>query len=199
VLKLKSFCFLYLCVAQNFQMPALRAWIHRLLIHGNEKFKLFYSSSVCVLLSVVFCLSLNLNEYHRYSLLLSWLASLGLFFGKNSLTQSLSCYFLLTPVINNFSPLNPISILVNALYAPVIGLIIFPMSLMTFLIHPLRFLTDKLWMVINNTNFFLTNFITPPQEKSSSTELIFLWLLALLVNLWLIQKENKKKATLCCA
>ncbi len=185
--------FLFVCCCQ-FQMPALRAWIQRLFFVINEKYKLNHSMATGLLLSLIFCLALSPQEFHRISLLLSGLACMGLQLGRNSFTQSLFCYFLLIPILSTLSAIHPWSILINSLYSPLIGTVLFPASLLSFIIKPISFGTDFIWSWILTSNQILETLTPELQLQSFTVQPLYLWLYLLSLNLILIAFQSRKRS-----
>ena len=84
---------LFLFVFQTqFQITALRAWIFLVFNFFNKKLKLFIKPTELIFLSVLFCLTISPNQYHSFSLILSWLACLGIYWGRSSISQAFTMW-----------------------------------------------------------------------------------------------------------
>lgn len=75
------------------------------------------------------------------SFLMSWMCSLALSFPFGPLP--FRCFLFLYP----FAPGAPVAVFWNAVITPVIGNLLFPLCLASFLLHPLTALCDRLWEV----------------------------------------------------
>lgn len=136
--------FLY-CGVCKLEPPVVRAFMALLLSLLNKKFKLFWSPGRVTHLAGLSSLALFPEWLFSKSLLLSWLASLSLIHSKNGLTQSALCYLLLMPILIEFSPLSPWTIAINFFFSSLIGLLLFPLAALSFLISPVHTLTDLMW------------------------------------------------------
>ena len=192
---LKNLILLGLVVVCQFQAPALRAWCY-LFINGiNKKKRLFLKPPALLLLTIIFCLSVNPPFFQSMSLPLTWLACLGIGLGKNSFTQSFFCFLFLQPIISQWGSPSPLTIGVNAFITPLVGMILFPASLFCFFLPFLTPLVDKLW----NFLFYLAKTLSPSLTLSESQNLsegkLWIWLYALVLNIsfmgWEFYKDNK--------
>ncbi len=127
--------------------PVTRALFAFCLFRFSESKKLFLSSTFVTHLSGFLCLIYNPSWVHSSSLQLSWLASLSQN-TKTSLKKCILTYFIILPIINRWQELHYLTIIINWLISPLIGAILFPLSFLSVLFHPLHFLTDKLWNII---------------------------------------------------
>ena len=183
------FIFVLCC---QIQMPALRAWIFVITLTLSKKLKLFNSHPLNILLSILFCLTLDLQSFFKISLPLSWLASLALYIGRNSFTQSVLCYFLLLPVLFNFQFLHPWTILINAFLTPVLCFFLFPMSLLSFFFSFLIPWTDQLWEGLFKLSSILSSSMKTADIPTSTPSPLLNWLYPSLLNLFLIFKIRDK-------
>lgn len=177
----------------NLQMPVVRAWVHWMLSYGNEKWRLQYQPLLITLLSVVFCVGWHPNSINSFSLLLSWLATLSIQISRTPLQQSILCYFLLIPVLLHLQLTHPITILINMLYAPLVGFILFPASLITYVIGPLSHWVDKIWELFWVMNQALLTFTPQLIQPTAKIDKEFLWLWALCVNFFAIHWQRIKR------
>lgn len=181
--------FLLVCCSQ-FQMPALRAWIMILVSLLNKKLKLFNSPPFNLLLSIIFCLSINPQSYFQLSLPLSWLASIAIAVAKNSFSQSFLCYLLLTPILTNIQLNHPWVILVNSFLTPFLCLLLFPLSLLSFLFSPFTFFVDQVWQFIFYIHSELSPNLNTPEINYKFKSPMLIWLYPSFLNLLLIHKNK---------
>lgn len=184
-----SFLFVMNC---QFKTPLLRAWLHYAISDFNSLLRLFIPSSTVLLLSVLICLSHQPEQFKSVSLLLSWLASLGIQKGKNPFTQSFLIYIFTFPILLSIYPLSIWSILINTFLAPPIGWILFPVSLLSFFFKFLIPLTNQLWSLL----FYLLEWVSIAFPKTllepyKLPELLY-WMYALVLQLTLHRIGAKK-------
>ncbi len=129
--------------------PITRALFSFCLFRFSESKKLFLNSNIVTHLSGFLCLIYNPSWINSTSLQLSWLASLSQN-AKTSLRKCFLTYFIILPIINRWQEIHYITIIINWLFAPLIGAILFPLSFLSAFFHPLHFLTDTLWDIIFN-------------------------------------------------
>ncbi len=175
-----------------FPITALRAWFFLLIQKLNKACSLHYSNTDQLLLSILLCLFIFPNQYQSAALPLSWMASLGLQLGKNSMSQSTWIYFLTLPILCSFQWLSPWTILVNAFLAPAVGSVLFPASFFTFVFPLITSITDSLWGLFH----WLTSVLTP-KLQSQQTPLPALphfqyWIYCLLLHFGMSKKINKR-------
>ena len=179
------FLFVFVLTCQ-FQAPALRAWCCLILNNFNQKKKLFLKPSALLFVAVIFCLCLNRDFFYGMSLPLSWLACIGLSFGKNNMTRSFFCFLFLQPIISQWGAPSLLTIGINAFLTPVFALVLFPASLFCFLLPFLSPVVDQCWRIL----FFFTENISTeltlfePQDFFGKR--LWIWIYALGLNLVLI-------------
>lgn len=183
-------------LSSHLQWPVFRAWLFLSIRQMNRIRKWRIPSEQLLLVSVIFCLSLNPSSYHSFSLPLSWLAGLGLILGKNKLSQSFFIYLMMAPLLFSLSPLSPWSIVVNAFVAPWIGAILFPASFMCFLLPPLTKWVDPLWQTFMTTCSYLSPLLATSTTPWPLLPQLILWMYCLLLHMSIFYKNNHKKALL---
>ena len=139
----------------NFHPPVLRALFSFLLLKISGSYKLFWSPTLITHLSGILCLIHSPSWVFSPSLHLSWIASLAQHLSPSRLKKSLLTYLIILPVCNRWQFLHPFTVFINWILAPFIGSVLFPLSLLTVLFHPLSPMTDKLWKgILNGLSFF---------------------------------------------
>ena len=134
----------------NLHPPVLRALFSFLLLKINTSYKLFWNSSLITHFSGILCLIYSPSWVFSPSLHLSWLASLAQNSSPSRLKKSLLTYMIVLPICNRWQFLHPFTVFINWALAPFIGSVLFPLSLLTILFHPLCPLVDTLWTGVLN-------------------------------------------------
>lgn len=135
-------------VLVNLQAPVLRALLGFGFAYLNRLKKYFWRAHTVTFLSGTLCLCLVPLWSYSYSLLLSWTTSLVLAVAQeqapkdHSLIQSTLIYVFLLPVLLSFNCPAPTSIIFNVIAAPVLGFLLFPLSLVCFFIPWLTSVAD---------------------------------------------------------
>lgn len=153
---------LYTLVAKN-HPPIFRALVAYFLLHLSYSLRLFWSPQWRVMLSGIVCLIINPNWISSISLQMSWIGALVFTFSSYSriMTHCL-CYVALLPIISQWMPLHPLTILLNWILFPVISITLFPLSILSFFVPIFYTISDLLWTFIIQ---FLA-FIQPYLQKS---------------------------------
>lgn len=141
----------------NFSPSIMRAGIFYILLSLNKKYKLNIKT-INVLLITLF-ISLLLNPFlitkvgFQYSFIISFFLILSGEILKNKskgislLLVSIIAFFSSIPIsINNFFQLNFLSIIYNLLFVPFVSVIVFPLSLVSYIFKPL----DKILMIFTS-------------------------------------------------
>ena len=143
----------------NLHPPVLRALFSFLLLKISLFHKLFWSASLITHLSGILCLVYSPSWISSPSLHLSWLASLAQNSSSSRLKKSLLTYLIIFPICNRWRFLHPFTVFVNWLVAPLIGSVLFPLSLLAVLFQPLLFITDPIWEGFLNLLFLFQRMI----------------------------------------
>jgi ComEC/Rec2-related protein len=154
-------------VATGLQSPALRSWFFWLFRLGNRQLKLHWTNVWATFFSIPLTLIWTQTSI---SLALSWCAALALHvpLDKESLLRRSTIVYLATaPILCFFAPPAPVTILFNASIGPLLGFILFPASLLSYLIPPLVEITDKMWSLL----FLIANEAAPPITTHFRTSL----------------------------
>jgi predicted membrane metal-binding protein len=162
-------------LASNLQPPVTRALLQRgcawFFRRSNRRFTSLHLQLISGLLTV----ALFPGWWLSLSFLMSWLCALALSVpmpSKNPLWRAAAIYLLLIPAMASIQFPHPASILFNVVFAPILGLILFPMSLLGFS-HPLlAHLCDLGWQTL----FWIFSRIPMPDNRAG---LVFssLWLI----------------------
>ena len=179
------FLFIFVMTCQ-FQLPVVRAWIQSLLVHINRKWNLQIPKPFLLFLSILSSLIISFESYRSLSLPMSWVACLGIQFGRNNWSQSLYSYLLMLPIISSFAVLSPLTVVINSLFAPLIGLILFPLSLLSFFISGLSFYVDKIWFLFLWAGKEVAPLLTNPEPHPLLPHHTLNWLYPFLMNMLLI-------------
>jgi competence protein ComEC len=155
------------CLATLCQPPAVRSLLLLSLVSFTKQQKRFPSPVILVFISCAFSVCIFPQWIFSRSLLMSLLAALTIavmseFWGKNHdsipemfATQA-TIYLVMAFCLWGFSNLHPLSILMNMIFAPLIGAVIFPLALLVILLPPLGFLFDvamnALIWILQNTS-----------------------------------------------
>lgn len=181
----------------GFQPPVVRALCSQLLNHFQSSKKLFWSPPAVTLFAGLITLIIAPNWWKSISLQLSWVASLCLQIptdGKHlsrRIKQQLCIFVLMFPLLMQFAPPHPVSIIYNLIAAPFIGVVMFPASAAAMLFPNALNFIDYLW-----SWFF--NFLEFSVPRSSALEpiklgsLAFIWAYVFAINIFFIIREQRR-------
>jgi competence protein ComEC len=130
-------------------------------------------------LALITSLALFPNWWTSLSFIMSAVCSLGLTLpvrSKRPITQATLVYILMALPIFSLQTPHPASILFNVLFAPILGTLLFPMSLVDFLHASLAALSDRAWQGL----FFIFENIPLP-DSHEGTVFSVGWLILYLV------------------
>lgn len=167
----------------------------------NERLQLAWAQVQILLMSGLLALGFLRDRRELLSLSLSWLLGLALLrmntvHLESSLYRSLwkntFAYLLIAPGLLPFSLPHPASILCNIVFAPIMGLILFPVSLLALLVPPLAPLTDHLWRGVSLLVSHITTVIPQGLEPCSiPLFIIFIYVAALTLSAWKREIQNQ--------
>jgi hypothetical protein len=170
---------LLFALASNLQPPITRALVHRAWAFTINRRGQHLKGLHLQLLSGLTTLAFFPGWWSSLSFLLSWLCALALSFplpSKNPLWRAFLVYVLLVPALLAVQTPQPASILFNALFAPLLGAALFPLSLLGFF-HPwFALLSDWSWR-----SLFLLFSIMPMPEAAGGILFSGAWLFAYVV------------------
>ena len=176
ILIIYSFC----CLLEP---PVVRALLQLQIYYIDNKWRFNWSRGKQILLSGLWSLCLFPEWLHSYSLILSWLASLAISLNKKLRWQSLSCYFILIPVLAQWTFTHPITILVNWLFTPILSFVFFPATLVNLVLPFFAPGTTWLYSSLIDILHFIHQWIPVVVKKNGPPGSIsFLWLY-----LWFVQ------------
>ncbi len=194
LLTLTGFAFI-----SGLQPPVVRSWISLYLPFTFRRWA--WRSSFSIWMAGILSLTINPTWISSLSLQLSWACALGLqmpAFWKwpKSLCRSLWIFLFLYPLLWS-SPKSFLSPLCNWLLAPVIGLLLFPLSLFAMLFHQLAFITDWSFEAFNMSLFWLEPLlvVAPQAERPLLVEFRWLWVFVLQFAVYFI--EIRRERNIC--
>lgn len=150
----KNICLLFLCIycaLNRFEPPIFRAFIFLLCLDYFNRKNLRIGPLWVFFLSYLLCLCFQSQWLHSLSFTLSCLSSLILLvFNKSQLKhillrqlgiQCISALFFSMGASQFF-----LFFVCNLIFSPIFSIILFPLSLLAFLIPKLQFASDRLWL-----------------------------------------------------
>jgi competence protein ComEC len=172
---------LFVCIC-NFSPPIVRAWFGHMIRELSKEQKLFYSAIHVVAISGTICLIIFVEWLTSLSFILSWGAAFYISLpAKSSLKKHLIIYVGLLPLLVGLQTQHPLTVLVNWLFAPLLGFILLPASLLAFVLPQFIFATDFLWQIF----IYSTQLIADNMPISNSTQIKtpywYLWLYIFLI------------------
>ncbi len=135
------------------QPPTVRAMVNLSVAENAVSQNLFWTKAQQTMLGGLLTLFLFPAWASSHSFVMSWAASFALATNQHDVKSwryHFWVYFVLFPIFLPLSPLNPISILTNLLFAPVVGAVLFPFSLFAFLGSGPAHLVDILWQIFDS-------------------------------------------------
>jgi predicted membrane metal-binding protein len=196
-----GFLLILFALINQLRAPVTRALIAIFLKTFNRSLNLQWTRLQIITASgfatLIFCRTL----FDLQALLLSWLATLALTALENKdrswfqvLFTQARAYILILPALLPLSVPTPISIFCNWLLAPVLGSVLFPISILGFLFHPLLPITDWIWKIAKVTLLWIAS-VTPEGTSPISVSPVALWIyLALLTfSFWFFQERSARR------
>ena len=199
-----SFLIFYMFLT-NFTPSVIRATFLFIILSINKLFDLKINPLISIL--IILDLMLLKNPYYIYNVgfILSFLVSISLIiFGK--ITNNYKNYFVkifiislisflisIPIMINNNNEINLLSPLINVIFVPFISIIIFPLSLLTFVFKVLNPLLQILIDIEENMIMFFNkiNIFTIILKELNIKAIIFYYILIIFVIKKLINKKYK--------
>jgi ComEC/Rec2-related protein len=149
--RLSSAALLLFTLLTGLQAPCARAYIQFLLNWCNKKQKLFWRPWHVTLISGLLCLVLFPQWILSSSLMMSWVCALAISMTARSdspVKQQIMIYFALLPIVASLSAPHPFVILINLVFTPLFGLVVFPLVLLSLVFPPLTLFVDRIWSLI---------------------------------------------------
>ncbi len=94
--------------------------------------------------------------------------------------------------INNFHEINLLSPIINIIFVPLVSFIIYPLSLITFIIRPLDELFLQLTKILETLSLITNNINTTITLKHISTSFLIIYYLTITYTLYKLQKKQIK-------
>jgi ComEC/Rec2-related protein len=157
-LALLFFLFSY-CLLTGLQAPVVRSFFGLLLFEISHRFRWNWDSGKTQLFTGLLLLFLIPHWIFHFSFYLSWLASLGFLLsplikkGSPNLWQkwllyALCCFLIQTLLTLSFGNFNAIGVVTNSLFAPILGILLFPISLAPAVFPFLSLWADRIWALL---------------------------------------------------
>lgn len=189
----------------GWQAPAIRAVVGRWLNQLALRFHLHWSPLQTTWYTGWLTWALFPAWSQSFSLLLSWAASLSLAMASQFNTDGfrqewkihLLVYLSLVPLLLPFSPPHPFSILCNWLIGPLLGVLLFPLSLLAFLIPAVTPLCDMIWQISADIVIWASQW-TPANSTKVQTPILLLWSYLLILNILAMTVETLLKRKNAC-
>lgn len=185
--KLTSFSLIFFCLfcyslLSGWQPPAVRALSTLILQHLNSRLSLFWSGSHVTWVAGLLTWALFPQWGYSFSFLLSWGASLALTLLPDSYSLKiydqwkthLLVYLLLVPLLTPFGGTHPLSVLCNWILGPIFSIILFPVSLIAFILPFTSQWIDWVWLFSEKTISYTGQWI-PHFEFKADVSVVFLW------------------------
>ncbi len=119
------------------------------------------------ILSGAISLFLIPHWHHSLSFYLSWVTGITLSLSRfSNFVLCTLIYLLIAPLLGDLGLSDPLSILLNALLAPIMGMLLFPVSAITFLFPPLLPISEFLWSLFIAFLKVLQPFLREPQSTN---------------------------------
>lgn len=184
---------LLLTLVTQFQAPGVRALFHIGLQNLNKKWKLNWLPSQTCLLTGLLSLTFCPDWWSSPSLRLSWAASLALSVNPQDILRTqLRIYLFLFPLLLPFSFSHPISVPINLLLSVPLGFLLFPLSLLAFLVPGLSKIVDLLWQGLEWTVSWVGYLPAMPSWHPSQVSYTWMWGYLLSLNLFLIHQQLRQ-------
>lgn len=180
------------------QPPVVRSWISLYLPFVLRKWG--WRSSIRIWMAGLLSLCVNPTWITSLSLQLSWACALGLNMPAfwrlpRALCRSIWIFIFLYPLLWS-TPKSYLSPLCNWLLAPIIGLLLFPLSFVGMLIHKLSFITDFAFFYFDRMMLMLEPLLilAPQADQPLFAELRWLWVFVLQFIVYWMEIRRERSA-----
>lgn len=133
-----------------------------------------------------------------FSLLMSWICALVMsLLTKDKWLTAVGLYTMLFPVLLNWSPAHPLTIVLNLAVAPVVGFVALPLCLLSLVFPSLAWVLDQMW----NPFIQLLNLLAPILRTTDSarTDLLLIYFCLVVCHLiWEFLYVSKQRTLACC-
>ncbi len=193
----KTFVLSAFALMTGFQAPVVRALCSQLLNHFQSSNKLFWSPPAVTLFAGIITLTIAPAWWKSISLQLSWVAALCLQIPTQNeswgrkIKQQLYIFVLMFPLLMQFAPPHPVSILYNLAVAPFLGVVMFPASAAAMLFPDALGFVDIVW-----SWFF--GFLEVSIPRSGTLEpikfgsLLLIWAYVFGINIYFVTREQRQ-------
>jgi hypothetical protein len=185
---------LLFAMANRFQPPVFRALALLSLARANSHFRLGWTRAQMVAVAGMISLCVCADRRALASLSLSWTASLALSLAsrRSKLESHGVIYVLLIPALLPLAVPHPTSILTNWIFAPVLGIALFPAALFSFFVPGLaRFVDPALDSALWGLNKVMS--VAPETFDPLPTGLAWTWIYLACLNLAVIAIERRAR------
>lgn len=190
---------LFYLILTNYQASIVRSIVFYIILKIFKLLKIDIKTSDALLLSISFILIIYPKYLYNIGFLYSSIISYSLIyysnlFNKNyilnTLLISLISFLISLPItINNNYCINILSIFINLIFVPLISFILYPLSLLTFIIP---ILTNLFEILINITEYISTMFSNITIFNLSIPKLNFISIIIYYILLYISLSKNKK-------
>ena len=153
----------------NYSKSIMRAGLIYIMLILNKKYE--FKLSTLKILLLLLCIFLIVNPYNIYniSFIFTYLVTISLvvntklinrysnYFIKIFITSFISFIVTIPFLINNYFCINIIGIVLNIIYVPLVSMIIFPLSIIVFVIPYLNNVLNLFILILEKTSLFFTN------------------------------------------
>ncbi len=176
-----------------FHPSSMRAAIGLFLRETSSQKKLFWSPLQIAIFSGFFCVGLEPGLIQNYSLLISWIAaiSFGFFSKYQPQFKVFAIPIVILPVLSGMAIPHPILSFIFSIFSQPILFIIFPLSVLSFIMPKMVVLLDLFWQKAFSIAEFSRHILSPVQLNEKFSFIVIWFYLLMLITLFLFL-ENKK-------
>ena len=194
------FLLLYLFLT-NYSPSIMRTTIMYIIMAINKSYNLKIKSLDIILLVLILVIIINPFYLYNIGFQYSYLISFTLILFNRKITSinsrikksiyiSYLCFIVSFPIsIYNFYQVNFLSIFINIILIPIVSIIIYPLSLLTFIIPSLEKIFTLLITILEATNNYISH-ITILQITFSKPSIIFIISYYLLIYLSIVKRKS---------
>lgn len=181
-------------MASKLHPPILRALFSFLIVSISKSQRLFWNSHFITHLSGILCLIYEPKWMHSASLQLSWLASFLQNIKTSGLMKASLIYACISPIVNRWQQLHPLTVFINWLVAPFIATFLFPITFLSFLFSPLHYISDFLWaktfLLIQSFNSITS--VLPVPNWQLSPKIYWLYIISIFILVSFLDMKQKR-------
>jgi competence protein ComEC len=164
--------------------PVTRSWVSLMLRNVNEESKLCWQGYHTTFFSGVVSLLIYPQWFTSISFQLSWMAAFMISLPiEDSLRRHFLIYCGLLPIMSTIQFQHPLTSAINWIFAPLVGLALFPLSLFTLIFNFISPITDKAWWAFEKLCQFLAGILPTADTPPTAISMAFLWVYLLLCHL----------------